>query len=33
MPYGGVMVWGNTREGPKYAVHEMTEPRLVVIGY
>src|SRR6478735_7208239 len=33
MPYGGVKESGNTREGPKYAVHEMTEPRLVVIGY
>jgi acyl-CoA reductase-like NAD-dependent aldehyde dehydrogenase len=31
MPYGGVKDSGNTREGPKYAVHEMTEPRLVVI--
>ncbi|HYX87353.1 MAG TPA: aldehyde dehydrogenase family protein [Gaiellales bacterium] len=33
MPYGGVKESGNTREGPKYAVREMTEPRLVVIGY
>src|SRR5689334_3135656 len=33
MPYGGVKESGNTREGPKYAVHEMTEPRLVIIGY
>ena len=33
MPYGGVKESGNTREGPHYAVHEMTEPRLVVIGY
>jgi acyl-CoA reductase-like NAD-dependent aldehyde dehydrogenase len=33
MPYGGVKDSGNTREGPHYAVHEMTEPRLVVIGY
>ena len=33
MPYGGVKESGNTREGPKYAVQEMTEPRLVVIGY
>jgi len=31
MPYGGVRDSGNTREGPRYAVHEMTEPRLVVI--
>jgi len=30
MPYGGVRDSGNTREGPHYAVHEMTEPRLVV---
>jgi acyl-CoA reductase-like NAD-dependent aldehyde dehydrogenase len=31
MPYGGLRDSGNTREGPRYAVHEMTEPRLVVI--
>ncbi len=31
MPYGGVRDSGNTREGPLYAVHEMTESRLVVI--
>jgi acyl-CoA reductase-like NAD-dependent aldehyde dehydrogenase len=31
MPYGGLRDSGNTREGPKYAAHEMTEPRLVVI--
>jgi acyl-CoA reductase-like NAD-dependent aldehyde dehydrogenase len=31
MPYGGVKESGNTREGPKFAVHEMTEPRMVVI--
>src|SRR6266540_690291 len=31
MPYGGIRDSGNTREGPKYAVHEMTETRLVVI--
>ena len=31
MPYGGVRDSGNTREGPKYAVEEMTERRLVVI--
>jgi acyl-CoA reductase-like NAD-dependent aldehyde dehydrogenase len=31
MPYGGVKDSGNTREGPKYAVREFTEPRLVVI--
>jgi acyl-CoA reductase-like NAD-dependent aldehyde dehydrogenase len=31
MPYGGVKDSGNTKEGPAYAVHEMTEERLVVI--
>jgi acyl-CoA reductase-like NAD-dependent aldehyde dehydrogenase len=31
MPYGGVKDSGNTREGPKYAVHEFTEEHLVVI--
>jgi len=31
MPYGGVRDSGNTREGPHYAVHEMTEARLVVL--
>ena len=31
MPYGGVKASGNTREGPPYSVHEMTEQRLVVI--
>ncbi len=31
MPYGGVKESGNTREGPAYAVREMTEERLVVI--
>ena len=31
MPYGGVRESGNTKEGPAYAVREMTEPRLVVI--
>jgi acyl-CoA reductase-like NAD-dependent aldehyde dehydrogenase len=31
MPYGGVKDSGNTREGPKYAVRELTEERLVVI--
>jgi acyl-CoA reductase-like NAD-dependent aldehyde dehydrogenase len=30
-PYGGVRDSGNTREGPHYAVREMTEPRLVVM--
>jgi acyl-CoA reductase-like NAD-dependent aldehyde dehydrogenase len=32
MPYGGVRDSGNTREGPRYAVHEMTETRLVILG-
>ncbi|MGH9005394.1 MAG: aldehyde dehydrogenase family protein, partial [Acidimicrobiia bacterium] len=31
MPYGGVRDSGNTREGPHYAVEEMTERRLVVV--
>ena len=31
MPYGGVRDSGNTREGPAYAVREMTEERLVVL--
>ena len=31
MPYGGVRDSGNTREGPHYAVREMTEQRLVVL--
>jgi acyl-CoA reductase-like NAD-dependent aldehyde dehydrogenase len=31
MPYGGLRDSGNTREGPPYAVLEMTEERLVVI--
>jgi acyl-CoA reductase-like NAD-dependent aldehyde dehydrogenase len=31
MPYGGVKASGNTREGPAYAVGEMTEEHLVVI--
>jgi acyl-CoA reductase-like NAD-dependent aldehyde dehydrogenase len=30
-PYGGVKNSGNTREGPRYAMAEMTEPRLVTI--
>jgi acyl-CoA reductase-like NAD-dependent aldehyde dehydrogenase len=32
MPYGGVRDSGNTREGPHYAVQEMTESRLIVLG-
>ncbi|MBV8162537.1 MAG: aldehyde dehydrogenase family protein [Acidimicrobiia bacterium] len=31
MPYGGVKASGNTREGPAYSVHEMTEFRLVIV--
>jgi acyl-CoA reductase-like NAD-dependent aldehyde dehydrogenase len=31
MPYGGMKASGNTREGPAYAVRELTEERLVVI--
>jgi acyl-CoA reductase-like NAD-dependent aldehyde dehydrogenase len=31
MPYGGVKASGNTREGPHYAVREMTEERLIVL--
>ena len=31
MPYGGVRDSGNTREGPHYAVREMTEVRMVVL--
>jgi len=31
MPYGGVKDSGNTREGPAYAVREMTEERLVIL--
>jgi acyl-CoA reductase-like NAD-dependent aldehyde dehydrogenase len=30
-PYGGVKDSGNTREGPKYAIQEMTELRFVSI--
>ena len=31
MPYGGVKDSGNTREGPAWAVREMTEERLIVV--
>jgi acyl-CoA reductase-like NAD-dependent aldehyde dehydrogenase len=31
MPYGGVKASGNTREGPAYAVRELTEERVVVL--
>jgi glyceraldehyde-3-phosphate dehydrogenase (NADP+) len=31
MPYGGVKESGFGREGPRYAIEEMTEPRLLVL--
>ncbi len=31
MPYGGVKESGTGREGPRHAVHEYTEPRLLVL--
>jgi acyl-CoA reductase-like NAD-dependent aldehyde dehydrogenase len=31
MPYGGVRDSGNTREGPTYALEEMTERRLIIM--
>ena len=31
MPYGGVKDSGNTREGPAYAVCELTEERFVTL--
>jgi acyl-CoA reductase-like NAD-dependent aldehyde dehydrogenase len=31
MPYGGVKDSGNTKEGPAYAIRELTEERLVVL--
>jgi acyl-CoA reductase-like NAD-dependent aldehyde dehydrogenase len=31
MPYGGVKDSGNTKEGPAYAVRELTEERLVTL--
>jgi acyl-CoA reductase-like NAD-dependent aldehyde dehydrogenase len=31
MPYGGVRGSGTGREGPRYAIEEMTEPRMLVI--
>jgi acyl-CoA reductase-like NAD-dependent aldehyde dehydrogenase len=30
-PYGGLRDSGNTREGPRYAVEEMTEARLIIL--
>lgn len=31
MPYGGVKNSGNGKEGPKYAIEEMTEERIIVL--
>jgi acyl-CoA reductase-like NAD-dependent aldehyde dehydrogenase len=31
MPYGGVKDSGNTREGPAYAIYELTEERFVTL--
>ena len=31
MPYGGVKESGTGREGPRYAVEHLTEPRLLVL--
>lgn len=31
MPYGGMKESGNTREGPHYAIREMTEDKLIVL--
>lgn len=31
MPYGGVRGSGTGREGPRYAIEEMTEPKLLVV--
>jgi len=33
MPYGGVKKSGNAREGVRYAIQEMSEPRLLVIKF
>ncbi len=33
MPYGGVKESGNTREGVRYAIHEMTEERLLMVKF
>jgi acyl-CoA reductase-like NAD-dependent aldehyde dehydrogenase len=32
MPYGGVGESGNTKEGPGWAVRDMTVERMVIIG-
>ena len=31
MPYGGVKMSGLGREGVRYAIEDMTEPRLLVL--
>jgi acyl-CoA reductase-like NAD-dependent aldehyde dehydrogenase len=31
MPYGGVKDSGNTREGVRYAIKEMTEEKILVL--
>ena len=31
MPYGGVKDSGNTREGPAFAIYELTEERFVTL--
>jgi len=33
MPYGGVKESGNAREGVRYAIDEMTEPRLIILKF
>ena len=33
MPYGGVKMSGFGREGVRYAIQEMTEPRLLIMGH
>jgi acyl-CoA reductase-like NAD-dependent aldehyde dehydrogenase len=30
MPYGGVKMSGTGRDGPKYAIQEMSETKLVI---
>lgn len=32
MPYGGVKESGNTKEGPRWAVRDLTEERLILLG-
>jgi acyl-CoA reductase-like NAD-dependent aldehyde dehydrogenase len=31
MPYGGVKASGQGREGPRFAIEDLTEPRLLVL--